>query len=157
MDDQTSTDSERGLRMNRTCKLAGVIYVLGALIGLGTIALAGQAPGAGSGQTGRPPRMRPLSVEERLQRMSQRLNLTEDQKGKIRPILENEDKQIKAVRDDTSLSQPDRRAKLREIRQATRQQTNQILTPEQKAKWNEPQRRGRGRRWRGTEPPPQSQ
>ena len=139
--------------MNRTWKLAGVICALGALIGLGTIALAGQQPAPGTGQTNPPARMRPATVEARLQRMSERLNLTQDQREKIRPLLEDEVKQMKALRDDASLSQADRRAKVREIRQATRQQIDQILTPEQKAKRNEMRQKGRRRGWEGVQPP----
>jgi protein CpxP len=73
--------------------------------------------------------------------MSQRLNLTEDQKEKIRPVLQDESKQLKALHEDTSLTPEQRRAKAREIHRATREQINPILTPEQQEQLKEMHRR----------------
>ena len=84
--------------------------------------------------------------------MSARLNLTDEQKAKVRPILEDEVKQIMALRANTSLPPADRQAKVREIRQSTRQQIDQILTPEQKARRRENARQRREERREG---PPQ--
>jgi len=78
--------------------------------------------------------------------MSENLNLTEEQKAKIRPILEDEAEQLKALRADTSLSPEQSRAKARESRSSTRSQIDQILTPEQKGKRTEMQRKARERR-----------
>jgi Spy/CpxP family protein refolding chaperone len=78
--------------------------------------------------------------------MSENLNLTDEQKTKLRPLLEDEVKQMNAVRDDTSLSLPGRRAKIREIRQSTRKQIDGVLTPEQRAKRDQMQEKARERR-----------
>lgn len=45
------------------------------------------------------------SVDQHLQMLSEKLNLTDDQKAKIRPILQDQMQQMKAVREDSSLSQ----------------------------------------------------
>jgi len=45
------------------------------------------------------------SPEADLQWLSENLNLTDDQKAKLKPILEEQAQQMKAVRDDTSLSE----------------------------------------------------
>jgi Spy/CpxP family protein refolding chaperone len=79
-------------------------------------------------------RMRRERLEERLQQLSQELNLTDEQKQKIRPALRDEFQQMRALRQDTSLSQQDRIAKAQQIRKASRQQINQFLTPDQQAK-----------------------
>ena len=125
-------------------------------MGFGCLGLAAQeAPGSGMQRPqGAARRDR---VEGRLQRMSERLNLTDEQKEKLRPILQDEFKQLKALRADNSLSQDARRAKAREIRRSTRQQIGQILTPEQKEKMKERRRNARRQRGGAAQQPPPTQ
>jgi Spy/CpxP family protein refolding chaperone len=73
-------------------------------------------------------------VQQRLQRMSSELNLTDEQKQKIQPILQSELQQAKSVKDDTSLSPDQKKAKMTDIRQSMRSEIAPILTPEQKVK-----------------------
>ena len=73
-------------------------------------------------------------VQQKLQRLSSELNLTEDQKAKIKPILQNQVAQAKTVQDDTSLSTDAKQAKMKEIKASTTQQMNEILTPDQQQK-----------------------
>ena len=49
---------------------------------------------------------KPLTTDERLQRLTQYLNLTDDQQQKIRPILENETQQMDALHQDTGAHGP---------------------------------------------------
>jgi len=63
--------------------------------------------------------------------MGQRLNLTPEQKDKIQAIRKDARTQIEAVRNDATLSQQDRIAKLHAIRQSVMEQMKQVLTPEQ--------------------------
>ena len=72
------------------------------------------------------------SAEKRLKRMSKRLKLTDEQKEKLRPVLEEEEKQATAANADTTLSQQQKHKKMREIRLNSRSQMDAILTPEQK-------------------------
>jgi len=72
-----------------------------------------------------------MSPEERLQRLTQQLNLTDEQQQKIKPILEDESQQIQTLRQDSSLSQPEKFGKMREIRRNTMSQIKPILNPEQ--------------------------
>jgi Spy/CpxP family protein refolding chaperone len=71
-------------------------------------------------------------AEQRLKRLSKRLNLTDDQKEKLRPILQDEQKQLQAIDDDTSLTPQQKHRKVREIRLTSRSQMDGILTDEQK-------------------------
>ena len=71
-------------------------------------------------------------AEQRLNRLSKRLNLTADQKEKIRPILQDEEKQMKTMDEDTSLTPQQKHKKTREIRMSSRSQMDGILTDEQK-------------------------
>ena len=89
----------------------------------------GEGQGQGGGQWGRGPGGQPPTTEQRLERMTQQLNLTEAQQAQIKPILENESTQMQALRADTSLSQDDRRAKMMQIRQESASQIKPILTP----------------------------
>jgi Spy/CpxP family protein refolding chaperone len=73
------------------------------------------------------------SAEKRLKRISKRLKLTDEQKEKLRPILEEEEKETAAVSADTTLSQQQRHKKMHEIRLNSRSQMDPILTPEQQA------------------------
>ncbi len=73
----------------------------------------------------------------RLQRLSTALNLTEEQKAKVKPILEDESVKIKAVAEDKALSKQQKRAKVREIHAATFEQIKPLLTPEQVKKHEE--------------------
>jgi|SRR5579875_94983 len=69
--------------------------------------------------------------------LTRQLNLTRDQQDKIKPILENQHKQMMALRDDTSLSREQKRAKFRELRKNTMQQIQANLTPDQATKFKQ--------------------
>jgi len=79
----------------------------------------------------------PSSSEAPLQILSEKLNLSEDQKAKLRPLLQDEAQQMRAVRDDSSLSQEQKRAKIKSIHESFQPQINGVLTPEQQAKWKQ--------------------
>jgi periplasmic protein CpxP/Spy len=116
--------------------------MLSAVLLLGISLVAQQAePGSGPGgpmgghkmgrhQSGPQP-------ERRLARLTQMLNLSQEQQDKLKPILQDEAKQMRAVHDDTSLTPEQRHSKMRELHQGTTTQINGILTPEQQTKWNE--------------------
>ena len=74
------------------------------------------------------------SPEAHLQMLTEKLNLTADQQAKLKPILEDQAQQMKAVRDDTSLSEEQRKAKMKAIHESLHGQINSVLTPEQQAK-----------------------
>lgn len=78
-----------------------------------------------------------LMIQQRMAAMSERLNLSDAQKQKIQPIVENEIKGMLAARDDESLSQEQKVEKMKAIRQTSREDINKVLTPEQKAKLEE--------------------
>jgi Spy/CpxP family protein refolding chaperone len=136
--------------MQRTRIMTWLTCAISLLIGLATLAPAAQQPPP-EGQGG-PRGRRPMSVEERLKRMSERLNLTDEQKEKIRPMLRGEADQMKALHEDQSLSPEQRREKGRQIRRATDKQIRETLTPEQRGKMRE---NARARRQEGQQAPPQ--
>jgi len=77
------------------------------------------------------------TVDQHLQMLSEKLNLTDDQKTKLKPILQDNMEQMKAVRDDSSLSEEQKHAKLKSIHESMHGQINAVLTPEQQAKFKQ--------------------
>jgi Spy/CpxP family protein refolding chaperone len=95
--------------------------------------------------------------DQQLARMTKQLHLTDDQQAKIKPILEDQQKQMMALRQDTSMSREDRFAKFREIRKATFEKMNPILTAEQQKQLQQMQQMRRERRGpRGGNQPPEA-
>ena len=85
------------------------------------------------------------SPEMRLQEMSKQLNLTDEQKLKLKPILEDELQQVRAVRDDSSLTKKQKFAKMKSIRDAHAPQINGVLTPEQQEKLKQMKQEAKGK------------
>ncbi|HEX2662221.1 MAG TPA: hypothetical protein VHM93_05270 [Candidatus Acidoferrum sp.] len=79
------------------------------------------------------------SAEQHLQMLSDKLNLTDDQKAKLKPILQDQMQQMKAVREDSSLSEDQKRTKMKSIHESLHDQINAVLTPEQQAKFKQMQ------------------
>jgi Spy/CpxP family protein refolding chaperone len=77
------------------------------------------------------------SVDQHLQMLSEKLNLTDDQKATLKPILQDHMQQIKTVREDSSLSEEQKHAKLKSIHDSMHGQINAMLTPEQQAKFKQ--------------------
>src|SRR5262249_14981647 len=73
-------------------------------------------------------------VQESLQHISSQLNLSDDQKQQLKPILQNECQQLKAVNDHPSMGDDQKRAKVQEIRTNAKSQMSTILTPDQQKK-----------------------
>lgn len=88
-----------------------------------------------------------MDPQARLDRMSQFLNLNEDQKARIKPILESENQQMQALKQDSSAKQ-DRRTKAMEIHKSTMDQIKPILNSDQQAKLDQQMQRMKERRRR---------
>ena len=73
----------------------------------------------------------------RVQKMSKKLNLSSDQQTKVQGILESQQQQMQSLRQDTSLSAQDRKAKAAELRQSTANQIRASLNADQQKKFDE--------------------
>jgi protein CpxP len=71
------------------------------------------------------------------------LNLTDEQKAKLRPIVADETQQLDAVRNDSSLSAEQKVAKANQIRETASPKIKAILTPEQLQKLADMQQKAR--------------
>jgi protein CpxP len=76
-------------------------------------------------------------VQEEMQELVAELDLTNEQQKQLKPILQDEFKQLKAVHDDASLSPDQKKTKATEIRENVKSQMNSILTPDQQKKLGE--------------------
>ena len=79
------------------------------------------------------------SVDERVQHLTKMLNLSTDQQAKVKSIFEDQQNQMASLKQNTSMSQEDRRAKFQAIHQDTHQKIQALLNDDQKAKFAEMQ------------------
>ena len=127
----------------RSRKLTLIAVLLGSLLGVLPASRAADAdpkPADKTDAKARPTR------GERLKDLAEQLKLSDEQKEKIKPILQEERKKVRELRDNKDLSRQDRVAKLKEIRDDIRAKVKPILTPEQLEKWNKLRSEGPGRR-----------
>jgi protein CpxP len=124
--------------MTLLATLALTTQALAQYAGMGQERQGGQRQHGGPNAMGDP--------DAQLQRMSQRLNLTDEQKDKIKPLLQDQAKQMDSLRQDSSLSQQDRWTKMQEIRQNTMKQIRPLLNADQQKQLDEmaQERGGRG-------------
>jgi HlyD family secretion protein len=91
--------------------------------------VAGGQAGDGARGSGGPP-----SVEQIRERLVKGLNLTDDQQKKLEPILQEGREQFRGL---SGLAEAERRAKAQKIREAQRARIRDILTDEQKTRYDE--------------------
>jgi len=84
-----------------------------------------------------------MTVEQRLDRMSTELELKDDQKPKVKAVLEDTGKQMQALRD---LPQDERRTKMQSIREDENKKLKDILTPDQYEKYQKMMAEMRGKK-----------
>lgn len=87
-------------------------------------------------------------MRDNIKRMTKELNLTADQQTQIEAISQQTREAMKALRNDSSLSEDQRKAKGRDLMKSSEDQIRDLLTPEQKAKAQE-LRQKHGRRGPG--------
>jgi len=85
--------------------------------------------GSGGGGTGGPP-----SVEQIRERLVKNLNLTDEQQKKLDPILQDGREQLRGLQ---GLPDAERRSKAQKIREAQRARIREILTDQQKTRYDE--------------------
>jgi Spy/CpxP family protein refolding chaperone len=89
------------------------------------------------------------------ERMVEELNLTDDQKPKVKAIMDAQTQKMRDLRADDGLSQDDKRAKMKAIHEDTATQLKAVLTPDQFAKWQQmSQHMPRHPMQNGDNPPP---
>ncbi|KAA3611289.1 MAG: hypothetical protein D8M58_15075 [Calditrichaeota bacterium] len=93
-------------------------------------------------------RGRRFSLEDQIKNLKENLELTDEQVEKIKPILEKQREQMQEMRDNFDGERSEMREAMTEIREETDKKINEVLTDEQKEKYQEIQEERRSRRRR---------
>jgi len=110
---------------------------------------AQQGGNGGGGRMGR----QQMDPDQQVARMTKRYNLSADQQAQIKPILVNQQQQMQALHGDSSLSQDDRMAKMKGIREESSTKIQAILNDTQKKQFAEDQQRMQERMQERNAPP----
>lgn len=108
-------------------------YRLIAAIALGGLMACGPMARAQDNTT--PPPSARRGRGPNFQAIFDKLDLTDDQKAKVKTVMSDMRDKMTALRDDTSLSREDRQTKMKDIREAADAKLKTILTPEQYTKF----------------------
>lgn len=81
-----------------------------------------------------------------VQHLTKKLNLTTDQQNQILPILTSRQQQMESIRNDSSLSPQDRRAKFQSVREDSDSKIRAVLNDDQKKQYDQMQQQMRERR-----------
>lgn len=114
------------MRVSRWLVPAGAAVVL-AFGGIARAGAQSTAPAAQGAQVRRPMAVRWAAVLSRL-------NLSADQRAKVRALMQKARDETKAVREDTSLTPMQKREKVQGIDKSLREKVMNVLTKEQKAR-----------------------
>jgi hypothetical protein len=127
------------MKLNKTLALAALIA--GSLLAGGALAQAQDATPSTNAPAGGAGRMRAPNID----RIAQQLALTDDQKTNFSAAMTDYQKQRTAVRTDDSLSNEDKRAKYKELRDDFNTKVKGILTDDQYTKFQKMMPNGRRR------------
>jgi Spy/CpxP family protein refolding chaperone len=113
----------------------GLLFTFG-IISMGPIRQAAATPAAS--QSSAKPASNPDAIEN-----DDSLNLTQDQKDKIKAIRDDARKQKQDIEKDKTLTPDQQTKQIKAITKQTRAQVFAVLTPEQQKAWSEEQRERR--------------
>lgn len=133
--------------MKRVKMAIATVTALTALVGISAVSSAQPGPGMGPGGPGMGKGKTMMDCGKRhghrmgpgakLDMMTVHLGLTQDQRLKILPVLDDQFKEMKAVRADENLTRAQTRTKMAAIRDKSFERIKAILTPEQQKKADE--------------------
>ena len=130
-------------------KAVRIVAILAAFALAMAMPLVAQEGQGGSGGQGQGQRRGPMSPEDQLKRMTEEYTLTQDQQDKIKPILQDQQKQMQELFANGKSREENRDAMMK-LRTDTNDKIKAVLNDEQKKKFDErSQQRGGG----GQRPP----
>lgn len=77
-----------------------------------------------------------MSTDDLMKDLTTKLNLTADQQGRVRAILDENHQQMRATMNDQSLSKEDKHAKMKSMHDGVHAKVREVLTDEQKPKFD---------------------
>jgi Spy/CpxP family protein refolding chaperone len=107
--------------------------ILGGLVSLVMVAALAVSLALAKSQDASAPQAssKEMGMRGGLQAAVESLNLTDDQKAKVKDIFADAKTKRQAVSNDTSLSDDQKKAKLKELHEGTMAKLNAVLTPDQ--------------------------
>jgi len=110
-----------------------IAKMLAGLVSLGLVAALAVPLAAAKSQAAEQQAPTKEAMKDRLQAAVESLDLTDDQKAKVKDIFMDAKTQRQAIMNDTSLSEDQKKAKMKELRETIKTKVNNVLTPEQQA------------------------
>ena len=109
--------------------------ILGGLLSLGLLVALAVPLGSAKSQANPAPQAegKEKGMHDKMQAALDSLNLTDDQKAKVKDILADAKTKRQTVVSDTSLNEEQKRAKMKELHEGVMAKLNEVLTPEQQA------------------------
>jgi Spy/CpxP family protein refolding chaperone len=110
-----------------------VKVILGGLVSLGMVAALSVPVAQAKSQDASAPQAsgKEMGMRGGLQAAVESLSLTDDQKAKVKDIFADAKTKHQAVANDTSLTDDQKKAKLKELHEGTLAKVNAVLTPDQ--------------------------
>jgi periplasmic protein CpxP/Spy len=119
--------------------------LLGVLTLAGVVGLSPTVRAAESSATAQPAQNeRRAAIRVRMQAVAKELGLTDEQKQKLKPIIQGQWEKMRALRDDQSLARPAKFEKFKALREEMAAQMKGVLTPDQFAQWQNIRQERRG-------------
>ena len=106
--------------------------ILGGLVSLGVVT-ALSVPAVLTESQAAPAQQGEMGMREKLQSAVESLNLTDDQKSKVKDIFADAKAKRQTVWSDSTLSDDQKKAKMKELHAGTMAKLNEVLTPDQQA------------------------
>jgi Spy/CpxP family protein refolding chaperone len=107
--------------------------ILGGLVSLGMVAALAVPAALAKGQAAPAAQQGEMGMRDKLQSAVESLNLTEDQKSKVKDIFADAKAKRQTVWSDSSLTDDQKKAKMKELHAGTMSKLNEVLTPDQQA------------------------
>jgi Spy/CpxP family protein refolding chaperone len=122
--------------MNKGVKLS--VATLACALAMTTVQIVNAQTNAPVTST--PVQTQPVTVKRhgahRLAKLAQELGLNASQKSQIKTIMKTSAQERKSIR-TAQISQEEKKVQLKTLRQTTHKEIAQVLTPGQRAKWNQ--------------------
>ena len=104
--------------------------ILGRLVSLGMVA-ALSVPAVLANSQAAPAQQGEMGMRDKLQSAVESLNLTDDQKPKVKDIFADAKAKRQSIWNDSSLTDDQKKAKMKELHAGTMAKLNEVLTPDQ--------------------------
>lgn len=121
------------MKYTKTLMLTGL--VAGSFLTINLSAPAQDSTNAAPGASAAQGKFKPRGFN--IDKLGEQLNLTDDQKPKVKAVLDGMMQKMRDVRSDMSIQPADKRSKFMEIRNDANTKLQAILTPDQYTKWQQ--------------------